>query len=171
MRKRFTLETISQGKLEDFFKTKFPPTFNLPHTEDVFKRTLELAFDTEDAQAIRVIHACYDNIEEKYCGFLNIGTTTDIDDLVSIAVEFVFVEPDYRKTCFDELDGIKLSEYLLVDYTIGEIGLNIKESIGINTVALVPIADKVRQIYETMGFISIKQSGKNEFEDWMVFTI
>jgi len=171
MLSRFKTEIINQKDLGNFFKIKYLPTFDFPHVEDVFRRTLELAFDTEDAKATRVIHACYDLKEEQYCGFLNLGTTTDIDDLVSIAIEFIFVEPTYRKRIFEELYGIKLSEYLLVDYVIDEIGTNVKESIGINTVALVPIADKVRNIYEEMGFQSIPKSGKNEFEDWMVFAI
>ena len=54
---------------------------------------------------------------------------------------------------------------------IGQVGLPIKSNIGIGTVALTPINEKVRKRYEQLGFESIKDSGSNKFEDWMVFNI
>lgn len=171
MLSRFLIEPIKQSKLESFFKDQYSPAFDLPNTEEIFKNTFELAFDNEDAKATTVIHACYDQVQEKYCAFINIGTTTQIDDIASLAIEYIFIESDYRKVQFHELGNMKLSEYLLLDYTIGTIGFNVKEQIGIHVIGLVPVNEKVREIYENMGFISLPKSGSHENEDWMIFNI
>lgn len=167
--RRFTVQPISEDTLGDFLDA-YKPTFDFPHIEEIFKRTLELVFSHNDVNFTNVIHACFDLQDERYCGILNIGTTTEIDNIASIHVEFVFIEPEYRKLIFDGID-CTLLEFLLLDYTIGQVGLPIKSNIGIGTVALTPINEKVRKRYEQLGFESIKDSGSNKFEDWMVFNI
>lgn len=172
---RFNIEIVSQKDLHAKFE-EYKPNFERPEIEEIFKKTLELCHDTPDTNFTNVIHLCYDLQKEKYCAILNIGTTTSVDDIVSIHVEFLFVEPDYRnhtdkKHTFEELGFIKLSEYLLVDYVVGTIGMNSKKVLGIGLVALTPVNDAVRKIYESYGFDAIKGSGANEFEDWMIFNI
>jgi len=109
--------------------------------------------------------------ESKYCAILNIGTTSAIDNIISINVEFLFVEPEYRKISFEELNYTKLSEYLLLDYVVGEIGDYSKKNLGIGWVALTPVTKEVRKIYQDYGFQSIENSGQHELEDWMVFNL
>ena len=81
------------------------------------------------------------------------------------------VEKEYRKIHFEELGNIKLSEYLLIDYVVLTIGETIKNQIGINTVALTPATDKIRELYSSYGFQTIQGSGSKEAEDWMVFNL
>jgi len=172
---RFNIEIISQkdilNKLEEY-----KPNFDRDKIKEIFNKTLELCFDTPDTHFTNVLHLCYDLQEERYCAILNLGTTISVDDIVSIHVEFLFVEPDYRNHTdkphtFEELGFIKLSEYLLVDYVVGTIGMSSKKVLGIGLVALTPVNDAVREIYKSYGFDSIKGSGTNEFEDWMIFNI
>ncbi len=172
MLSRFLVETLRQNELGDFFSKKYIPSFDFPpYCKQVFDNTYELAFDNSDASATIVVHACYDQISEQYCAIMFIGTTTAIDDRASIAIEYIFIEPSYRKQIFTELNNMKLSEFLLLDYALVQIGLSVKEKIGINFISLVPINEKVRVIYEDMGFTTIKNSGTNQDEDWMIFNI
>ena len=167
---RFCIEPIDKGQLASFLAT-YSIVFDYPRVEDIFKITTELAFSQEDVVATNVIHACYDNQEEKYCAIINLGTTTDIDDIVSIAVEFFYINPEYRKeVCVNDL-GCKLSHFLLLDYVIGEIAYKIKKEIGISMVGIVPMNDIVREIYEGIGFASIKNPHNGTYEDWMTFPL
>ena len=167
---RFKIEIIKSSNLSSFFK-KYEPNIDYPKLQEIFKSTLELCYNQDDVSFTNVIHTCFDKKENKYCAILNIGTTTDIDDLVSIGVEFFFVEKEYRKIKFEELGNIKLSEYLLIDYTILNIGETIKNQIGINSVALTPATDKLRGLYSSYGFQTIQGSGSKEAEDWMIFNL
>ena len=167
MDKRFIVKTISVDNLHSFLDS-YKPNFDLPKLETIFSDTLELCFNQEDVKYTNVIHACYDKKEEKYCAILNIGTTTAIDDLVSINVEFLFIEKEYRSKIFTELNGVKLSQYLLQDYIIGDIGFYAKDNIGISAVSITPINEKVRGTYSNMNFITIDGSGSKKAEDWMV---
>ncbi len=167
--RRFLIESISPDKLKKFIDD-YQPTFDFPNIKEVYNRTLELAFDSEDESFTNVIHTCYDMQEEKYCAILNIGTTKALADYTSIAVEFLYIEPEYRKVKFEELNNQELSQYLLLDYVVGNIGFQTKSNIGISMIALSPIDDKVRTRYEEIGFDSIEESGSNKFEDWMYFS-
>ena len=169
--KRFIIEVISSDNLKNIFND-YKPNFNKEGIEEIFNRTYELCFNpAADINFTNVLHLCYDLEEKKYCAILNIGTTTAVDDIVSINVEFLFVEPEYRGEIFEELADTKLSEYLLLDYVVGTIGQYSKKNLGIGWVALTPVNDKVREIYTSYGFQKIDGSGKHELEDWMVFNI
>ncbi len=167
---RFEIRVIKSSNLSSFFKV-YKPNIDYPKLQEIFKITLELCYNQDDVSFTNVIHACFDKKKEKYCAFLNIGTTTDIDNLVSIGIEFLFIEKEYRKIKFEELGNIKLSEYLLIDYTILNIGEKIKNQIGINSVALTPATDKLRELYSFYGFQTIQGSGSKEAEDWMIFNL
>lgn len=166
---RFIIKAISEENLNSFFK-EYKPNFDYQHIEDIFKMTLELAYSNDTTNFTNVIHACFDTKLQKYCAILNLGTTTDIDNIVSIHIEFAFIEAEYRKIHFSEIDSTLL-EFLLLDYVVGNICLNTKTNIGISTVALTPINEKVRNRYEQIGFESIRHSGSNKYEDWMIFSI
>jgi len=109
-------------------------------------------------------------IEEKYCAIMNVTTNHEIDDLTCFALDFIFIEKEYRKKELEHIN-CKLSEYILHDYLIGELGMDLKKKIGINYLILTPINDKVRKLYEDIGFVSIPDSKENEFEDWMTFNL
>jgi len=167
---RFRIEPIAMYQLASFLAS-YSIVFDYPRVEEIFKMTTELAFNQEDVVATNVIHACYDLQEEKYCAIINLGTTTDIDDVVSIAVEFFYINPEYRKDIFVDDLGCKLSHFLLQDYVIGEVAYKIKKDIGINIVGIVPMNDIVREIYEGIGFESIKNPQNSTYEDWMIFPL
>ena len=167
---RFKIEVIKSSELSTFFQT-YKPNIDYPKLQEIFSGTLELCYNQDDVSFTNVIHVCFDIKEQKYCALLNIGTTTDIDDIASIDIEFLFVEKEYRKIHFEELGNIKLSEYLLIDYVVLTIGETIKNQIGINTVALTPATDKIRELYSSYRFQTIQGSGSKEAEDWMVFNL
>ena len=125
---RFKIEVIKSSELSTFFQI-YKPNIDYPKLQEIFSGTLELCYNQDDVSFTNVIHVCFDIKEQKYCALLNIGTTTDIDDIVSIDIEFLFVEKEYRKIHFEELGNIKLSEYLLIDYVALTIGETIKNQI------------------------------------------
>ena len=167
MDKRFIVKPIRTYNLSEFLNC-YQPNFDLPKIDTIFNDTLELCFDQYDLQSTNILHTCFDRKENKYCAILNIGTTTAVDDMISINVEFLFIEKEYRGIKFEELNNLKLSQYLLQDYTIGDIGFYSKENIGISAVSITPINEKVREVYEDMNFITIDGSGSKKEEDWMI---
>lgn len=167
MEQRFVVQAISVYDLDSFLGS-YKPNFDLPKLDTIFNDRLELCFNQRDVHFTNVIHACFDKKEEKYCAILNIGTTTAVDNLVSINVEFLFIEKEYRSKIFKELNNVKLSQYLLQDYVIGDIGFYAKDNIGISAISITPINEKVREIYTDMNFITIDGSGSKKAEDWMV---
>ena len=167
MDKRFIVKPIRTDDLSEFLSS-YKPNFDFPKIDTIFNDTLELCFDQDDVQFTNVLHVCFDKKENKYCAVLNVGTTTAVDDIISINVEFLFVEKEYRSINFEELNNLKLSQYLLQDYVIGDIGFYSKENIGISAVSITPINEKVREVYEDMNFITIDGSGSKKEEDWMI---
>jgi len=165
---RFVIKTISANNLTDFFSNEYKPNFDLPKLKDIFDTTVELCYDNEDELATNVIHACFDTKEKKYCGFTNIGTSTIIDNLVSLNVEFLFLEKEYRGKIFKELDNIKLSKFLLVEYLAVKLGISVKDNFAINMISITPINEKVRKIYEQLNFVTIDGGGSKKEEDWMI---
>ena len=112
MDKRFIVKPISTDNLSEFLNS-YQPNFDLPKIDTIFNDTLELCFDQDDVQSTNILHTCFDKKENKYCAILNVGTTTAVDDMISINVEFLFVEKEYRSINFEELNNLKLSQYLL----------------------------------------------------------
>ena len=167
---RFEIVIIKSSNLSSFFK-EYKPNIDYPKLQEIFSGTLELCYNQDDVSFTNVIHVCFDIKEQKYCALLNIGTTTDIDDIASIDIEFLFVEKEYRKIHFEELGNIKISEFLLIDYVVLSMGEIIKNQIGINSVAITPATDKIRELYSSYGFQTIKGSGSKEVEDWMIFNL
>ncbi len=80
---RFKIEIIKSFELSTFFQ-KYKPNIDYPKLQEIFNGTLELCYNQDDVSFTNVIHVCFDKVEKKYCALLNIGTTTDIDDIVSI---------------------------------------------------------------------------------------
>ncbi len=170
MRNRFQIKTIPVDDLHYFLSIK-NLNFDLPKLRDIFESTLETCFDQKDVSHTNVIHACYDTKKEKYCAILNLGTTTAIDDLVSINIEFLFIKKEYRGKIFKEINDMKLSKFLLIAYVAMNIGLIAKDNFGISILTITPINEKVRKTYEDLNFITIDGSGSKKEEDWMIYYI
>ena len=83
---RFKIEIIKSSDLSTFFQT-YKPNIDYPKLQEIFNGTLELCYNQDDVSFTNVIHVCFDTKEQKYCALLNIGTTTDIDDIVNLQNE------------------------------------------------------------------------------------
>ena len=170
MKNRFQIKAIPVDDLKYFLST-YNLNFDLPKLEDIFEGTLEICFNQDDVSYTNVIHACYDTKEKKYCAILNLGTANAVDDLVSINIDFLFIEKEYRSKVFKEINNMKLSKFLLIAYIAMNIGQTAKDNFGIGILTITPINEKVRKIYEDLNFITIDGSGSKKEEDWMIYYI
>ena len=101
--------------------------------------------------------------------FFALKTTHDnIDNVLGIIVEFLYLKSKDRSK-IEEFSNTKYS-FLLLDYVMN-VAIDIQKLVTINHVYLVPISDKIRIIYNEYGFVNIPGSGKNEYEDYMVFNL
>lgn len=117
---------------------------------------------------------CYQNIVHKLVdtdtiiGFIALSTTKEVDNIAGVLIEFLYLKPNFRNTI--ELHSQIKYSYILLDYVVTT-ALIIQKQIAINHIYLVPINDKVRKIYKEYGFENLPASGKNEYEDYMVFNL
>ena len=115
-----------------------------------------------------IIHKLYDLEKSKVIGFIALSTTQEVDGIPGVLVEFLYIKSQYRGKN-DKISKTKYS-HLLLDYII-RVALTIQKQVAINHIYLVPINEKVREIYNAYGFENIPSSGKNEYEDYMVFNL
>jgi hypothetical protein len=116
-----------------------------------------------------IIYEGYDLVKEDTFGFFALKTThDDIDNVPGILVELLYLKSEYRSK-IEEFSNTKYS-FLLLDYVIN-VAIDIQKLVAINHVYLVPISDKMRSIYNEYGFVNIPGSGKNKYEDYMVFNL
>ena len=87
-----------------------------------------------------------------------------IDDLPCVQVDYLFVSATYRKQAFSELGDIKISQYL-INYAI-QAGTQIKETIGVKFLLLLPADDALIKTYDDMDFKPLHSKTK-----WMVFKL
>jgi hypothetical protein len=111
-----------------------------------------------------IIHAGF-NGEQSY-GFISLKITNDVDNIAGLLIEFLYVKPHLRHKNTDE----PRNSYTLLDYAI-TIALELQKLVAINHVYLIPINANKRSLYEEYGFENIPNSGKNDFEDYMVFNL
>lgn len=115
---------------------------------------------------------CYQNIihagfnEAQPYGFISLKITNDVDNIAGILIEFLYVKPHYRHKHVEE----PRYSYALLDYAI-TIALELQKLVAINHVYLIPIDANKRNLYQEYGFENIPNSGKNDFEDYMVFNL
>jgi len=156
------ISQISFDDLSSFFKS-FDFTQDSVHIQKYISFIQEASFCYQN-----IIHELYDAAEEEIIGFTALSTTKEVDNISGILVEFLYIKPQYRgKT--DQMSQTKYS-HLLLDYIITT-ALKIQKQVAINHIYLVPIDNKVREIYHKYGFENIPGSGSNEFEDYMVFNL
>ena len=156
------ISQVSFNDLSSFFKS-FDFTQDSTHIQKYINFIQEASFCYQN-----IIHELYDLAEDEVIGFTALSTTKEVDDISGILIEFLYLKPKYRgKT--DEMSQTKYS-HLLLDYIITT-AIKIQKQVAINHIYLVPIDNKVREIYHKYGFENIPGSGSNEFEDYMVFNL
>ena len=153
---------VSVHNLNSFFKT-FNFTQDSVHIQKYISFIQEASFCYQN-----IIHEIYNITEDEVIGFTALSTTKEVDDINGILIEFLYIKPKYRGITEETLQS-KYS-FLLLDYII-TIAIKIQKQIAINHIYLVPINDKVREIYYNYGFENIPGSGSHEFEDYMVFNL
>jgi hypothetical protein len=158
-----SISPLNVRELESFF-SEFDFEEDSVHIKQYVSLIKELAF----CQQV-IIYEGHDLMREESFGFFALKTThDDIDNVPGIIVEFLYLKSEYRSK-IEEFSGIKYS-FLLLDYVIN-VAIDIQKLVAINHVYLVPISDKMRTIYNEYGFVNIPGSGKNEYEDYMVFNL
>ncbi len=156
------ISPVSFNDLNSFFKN-FDFTKDSVHIQKYISFIQEASFCYQN-----IIHELYDLAENEVIGFTALSTTREVDNIVGVLVEFLYLKPQYRGKS-DEMSQAKYS-HLLLDYIIA-IAIKIQKQVAINHIYLIPIDDKVRKIYHKYGFENIPGSGKNEYEDYMVFNL
>ncbi len=158
-----SINPLSAKNLKSFFD-KFDFEKDSEHIKQYISLVKELAF----CQQV-IIYEGYDLVKEDAFGFFALKTThDDIDNVPGIIVEFLYLKSEYRSK-IEESSNTKYS-FLLLDYVIN-VAIDIQKLVAINHVYLVPISDRMRTIYTEYGFVNIPGSGKNEYEDYMVFNL
>lgn len=161
--KNISISPLSAQELESFFKK-----LDFSKDSEHIKKYISIVRETAACQQV-VIYEAYDLSKDDVFGFFALKTThDDIDNVPGIIVEFLYLRVEYRSK-IEEFSNIKYS-FLLLDHIIN-IAIDIQKLVAINHVYLVPISDKMRAIYNEYGFVNIPGSGKNEYEDYMVFNL
>jgi hypothetical protein len=111
-----------------------------------------------------IIHAGF--MEAIAFGFISLKITNDVDNIPGLLIEFLYVKPEYRFKHNQE----RRYSHTLLDYAI-TVALELQKHVAINHVYLIPIDANKRNLYLEYGFENIPNSGKNDFEDYMVFNL
>lgn len=148
--KNISISPLSAQELEPLFKR-----LDFSKDSEHIKKYISIVREIAACQQV-VIYEAYDLSKD------------DIDNVPGIIVEFLYLKVEYRSK-IEEFSNIKYS-FLLLDHIIN-IAIDIQKLVAINHVYLVPISDKMRAIYDEYGFVNIPDSGKNEYEDYMVFNL
>ena len=80
-----------------------------------------------------------------------------------LVVNFLFTSVPHRNERFTELDGKKISEYLL-DVT-GQIARNINTHVPVHYLALQPAHEKLERLYTNLGFTRLRH------KEWMFLKV
>lgn len=149
---------LPQSDIASFFNS-FDFKNESVHIQELINLLSETAFCYQN-----IIHAGSD--ETNPYGFISLKITNDVDNIAGLLIEFLYVKPHYRHKHIEE----PRYSYALLDYAI-TIALELQKQVAINHVYLIPIDANKRSLYEEYGFENIPNSGKNDFEDYMVFNL
>lgn len=158
-----SFEVIKSSALSDFSSTLNLPSDPYQYVDDFISENFELSH-----QDFTILHAGYDRGNETYFGFTSLRISNDIDDIPGLFAELLYVKPPYRGK-INKTTGQKYS-YDMLDYII-QIGIQFQKNAAVNHIFLVPVTQEVRNAYKEYGFENLPDSGKNEFEDYMVFNL
>ena len=95
-------------------------------------------------------------------GLISISATS-MEDFPALQIDFLFVSKNYRGQIFDELDNLKVSEYL-IEFVIS-ISKNLQENIGLKYIVLLPDNKDLEKIYKELNFNKLNKTG------WMFISI
>ena len=98
-----------------------------------------------------IYYLCLDG---NICGFIGLSSTR-VDNIPCLHIDYLFVKEDYRKVIYEALDNKKISEYL-ISMSIA-LAIEVKEKIGLRWLALNPDNGKLEKFYiDSFKFIKYK---------------
>lgn len=95
-------------------------------------------------------------------GLISISSTS-MEDFPALQIDFLFVSKKYRGLILEELDNVKISEYLIE--LVISIAKNIQENIGLKYIVLLPDNKDLEKIYKELNFNKLNKTG------WMFISI
>lgn len=100
--------------------------------------------------------------DDENLGLVSVSATS-MEDFPALQIDFLFVSKNYRGQIFDELDNLKVSEYL-IEFVIS-ISKNLQENIGLKYIVLLPDNKDLEKIYKKLNFNKLNKTG------WMFISI
>ena len=100
--------------------------------------------------------------DDENLGLVSISATS-MEDFPALQIDFLFVSKNYRGQIFEELDNLKVSEYL-IEFVIS-ISKNLQENIGLKYIVLLPDNKDLEKIYKKLNFNKLNKTG------WMFISI
>ena len=99
----------------------------------------------------KIIHSL-EGSEGTYFGFIALSFGV-FAKRTSLVIDFLFTSVQYRSQAFDDLGGLKISDYLLAYAFQRAIELN--EIVPVRYVALFPASDALEEFYRRRGFSTL----------------
>lgn len=153
------IRPLSSESLSEFFTS-----FDFSSEPKALQNFIGLLRETASHRQ-NIIHACYNG--EMPIGFLSLKITNDVDNIPGLLIEFLYIKPEYRQKTIG--DSPRYSFALLDDVII--LAFELQKIVAINHIFLIPVDENKRSLYLEYGFENIPCSGKNPFEDFMVFNL
>ena len=150
---------LSSETLSDFFLS-----FDFSCESEALKAFIGLLRETASHRQ-NIIHA--GNIGKIPFGFVSLKITNDVDNIPGLLIEFLYIKPEYRQKTLGDTPRYSFS--LLDDVIM--LAFELQKVVAINHVFLIPVDENKRAMYLEYGFENIPGSGKNPFEDFMVFNL
>lgn len=150
---------LSSETLSDFFTS-----FDFTGESDALQAFIGLLRETASYRQ-NIIHAGY--ADQIPFGFVSLKITNDVDNISGLLIEFLYVKPQFRQKNVG--DTTRYSFSLLDDVIM--LAFELQKIVAINHVFLIPVDENKRSMYLEYGFENIPGSGKNPYEDFMVFNL
>lgn len=150
---------LSSETLSDFFHS-----FDFTGESDALQAFIGLLRETAFHRQ-NIIHAGY--VDQIPFGFISLKITNDVDNIPGLLIEFLYIKPEFRQKT---LGGTPRYSFSLLDDVI-MLAFELQKVVAINHVFLIPVDENKRSMYLEYGFENIPGSGKNPFEDFMVFNL
>ena len=150
---------LSSETLSDFFTF-----FDFTCESDALQAFIGLLRETASHHQ-NIIHAGY--ADQTPFGFVSLKITNDVDNIPGLLIEFLYIKPEYRLKTIGDTPRYSFS--MLDDIII--LAFELQKNVAINHVFLIPVDENKRAMYFEYGFENIPGSGKNPFEDFMVFNL
>jgi hypothetical protein len=149
----------------------------LPHTLSDFFTSFDFSHEAKPLQDFigllretashrhNIIHAGY--LGDTPIGFVSLKITGDVDNIPGLLIEFLYLKPEFRQKTVGDTPRYSFS--ILDDVIM--LAFELQKTVAINHVFLIPVDENKRSIYLKYGFENIPGSGKNPYEDFMVFNL